>query len=61
MYDYDQPVNVQGYDPTLGSKSYRTVSGAVLYDHPITGARYHLVIHQAVEIPTLKYHLVRPI
>ena len=41
IYDYDQPVNVQGYDPTLGSKSYRTVSGAVLYDHPVTGARYH--------------------
>ena len=31
IFDYDCPVNVQGYDPSLGAKEYRTVSGALAY------------------------------
>ena len=29
LFDYDCPVNVQGYDPTLGVKDYRTISSAL--------------------------------
>ena len=39
LFDYDFPVNVQGYDPTLGVKEYRTISGALDYTHPFTGIR----------------------
>jgi hypothetical protein len=35
--DFDRPVCVQGYDPTLGTKTFATVSGALAYYNPITG------------------------
>jgi hypothetical protein len=35
--DFDRPVCVQGYDPTLGTKTFATVSGALAYDNPVTG------------------------
>ncbi len=31
---YQQPVSVVGYDESLGSKTYQTVSGVVAYDDP---------------------------
>ena len=34
VYDYDTPVSVQGYDPSLGAKEYRVISGAIEYIHP---------------------------
>ena len=58
--DYDRPVSVYGYDTSLGSKEYRTVSAAVGYTHPVTGTIYHLVVHQAIEIPHLNHHLLCP-
>ena len=58
--DYDRPVTVFGYDPQLGSNEFRTVSAAVGYTHPDTGQTYHLVIHQAIEIPHLDHHLLCP-
>ena len=51
--DYERPVQVLGYNESLGSNTFRTVSGAVEYQHPLTGQIYHLVIHQAIEIPHL--------
>jgi len=41
--DYERPVNVQGYDPALGSTTYATVSRALAYDDPQTGKVYHLL------------------
>jgi hypothetical protein len=41
---YDGPVIVKGYDPSLGTKTYATVCGALAYDDPTTGKVYHLVI-----------------
>ena len=60
LSDHEQPVNVQGYDPALGVKQYRTISGALAFIHPYSGIRYHLVVHQAVHIPDLTHHLLCP-
>ena len=60
LFDYDCPVNVQGYDPALGTKQFDTISGAVVYTHPFTGVRYHLIIYQAIHMPDLDHHLLCP-
>ncbi len=58
LLDYDRPVIVEGYDPSLGTKTYATVSKALAYDDPMTGEVYHLVINQAIHIPHLDHHLL---
>ncbi len=58
--DNDRPVFVEGYDPSLGTKTYPTVSGVLAYDDPVTGQVYHLVINQATHIPHLNHHLLCP-
>ena len=60
LNDYDGPVTVYGYEPVLGSKTFRTVSAIVAYKDPMTGTTFHLVIHQAIEIPHLDHHLLFP-
>ncbi len=64
LLDYDRPVIVEGYDPSLGTKTgtktYATVSGALAYDDPVTGEVYNLVINQAIHIPHLDHHLLCP-
>jgi hypothetical protein len=60
LLDYDRPVIVEGYDPSLGTKTYATVSGAHAYDDLLTGKVYHLVINQAIHIPHLDHHLLCP-
>ncbi len=42
---YDRPVIVEGYDPSLGTKTYATVSRALAHDDLVTGEVYHLVIN----------------
>ncbi len=32
--DFDRPVVVKGYDLSLGTETYATVSGALAYDDP---------------------------
>ncbi len=49
-----------GYDESLGSKTYQTVSGVVAYDYPQTGRMLHLIINQAIHIPHLDHHLLCP-
>jgi len=58
--DFDRPVVVKGYDPSLGTKTYAAISGALAYDDPLTGKVYHIVINQAMHIPHLDYHLLCP-
>ena len=60
VYDYNTPVSVQGYDPSLGAKEYSVISGAIKYIQPYTGAIYHMIIHQAVHMPQLDHHLMCP-
>ncbi len=58
--DYNRPVSVVGYDESLRSKTYQTVSGVVAYDDPQTGRMLHLIINQAIHIPHLDHHLLCP-
>ncbi len=58
LLDYNRPVIVKGYDPSLGTKTYATVSRVLAYDDPVTGKVYHLVINQAIHIPHLDHHLL---
>ncbi len=58
--DYERPIVVKGYDPSLGTKIYATVSRGLAYDDPMTGKVYHLVINQAIHIPHLDHHLLCP-
>ena len=51
---------MKGYDPALGSKTYLNISGAIGYFHPVSWDSFHLVIHQAIHIPTLDHHLLCP-
>ena len=58
--DFNEPVDVQGYDPSLGTKTHKTITGAVGYFDPVSGSVYHLVIHQAIYIPGLDHYLLSP-
>ena len=60
ILDYQRPVTVVGYDESLGTKTYATVSGVVAYDDPQSGRTLHLIIHQAIHIPHLDHHLLCP-
>jgi hypothetical protein len=60
ILNYDRPVHVKGYDPTLSKQRYDTGSGVVAYDHPQTGKVLHLVINQAIHIQQLDHHLLCP-
>jgi hypothetical protein len=60
VQDFNRPVNVTSYDPSLGNKIYQTVTGVLGYVHPRTGQMYHLVIHQGIHIPHLTHHLLCP-
>ena len=60
IYDYNCPVNVQGYDPSLDAKQYSTTSGALAYVNPFTGIKYHLIVHHVIHMPDLDHHLVCP-
>ena len=60
ILDYNQPVSIVGYDKSLGSKTYQTLSGVVAYDDPQTERTLHLIISQAIHIPHLDHHLLCP-
>ncbi len=60
LLDYDRPVIVEGYDPSLGTKTYATISGVLAYDDPLTGEIYLIMINQAIHIPHLDHHLLCP-
>jgi hypothetical protein len=60
ILDYNRPVSIVGYDKSLGSKTYQTVSGVFAYDDPQTGRTLKLIINQAIHIPHLDHHLLCP-
>ncbi len=49
-----------GYDKSLGSKTFQTVSGVVVYDDQQTKRMLHLNINQAIHIPHFDHHLLCP-
>ena len=61
MYDYERPVSVQAYDPSLGTQQYSTVSVVVGFKCLRSGETYLLMIPQVIEITHLDHHLVCPI
>lgn len=61
IQNFDQPVDVTGFDSTLGSQRFDTVSGVVKYQHPVAGKHFHLVKHQVIHIPHHAHHLLCPI
>ncbi|KAI2494466.1 Reverse transcriptase (RNA-dependent DNA polymerase) [Fragilaria crotonensis] len=61
VHDYDRPINVSGYDPAGPiAKDMRTVSAALAYDDPLSGATVILLVHQAIYIPELSHNLLSP-
>ena len=60
LLDRERPVVVEGYDPSLGTKTYATISGALAYDDPLTDEVYHIVINKAIHKPHLDHHLLCP-
>ena len=48
--DFNEPNSVQGYDLSLVTKNYKTITGAVGYCDPVSGSIYHLMIHQDIYI-----------
>ena len=60
IQDFERPVDVFSYDHSKAPESYRTVSGVVKYHHPLTGERFHLIVHQAIHVPHLDHHLLCP-
>jgi hypothetical protein len=60
ILDYNRPVSIVGYDESLRSKTYQTVSDVIAYDDPQTGRTLHLIINQVIHIPHLEHHLLCP-
>jgi hypothetical protein len=54
FHDFERPVNVCGFDSSLGTVNDRSVvSTALAYDDLTTGEVIILVIHQAIYTPTM--------
>ena len=47
IQDLNQPVYILGFNSTLGTIECLTVTGVVVYDHPVIGQTYMLEFHQA--------------
>jgi len=60
ILDYQRPVNVVGYDKSLGTQTYAIVSGMFANDDPQMRRTLHLDIHQAIHIPHLDHHQLCP-
>jgi hypothetical protein len=58
IHDTGQKVDVLGFSTALGLIELPIVSGAVAYDHPITGKVYILVFHQAIYCRQMNNHLL---
>jgi hypothetical protein len=58
IQNYVRPVEVVGYDPQKGLKTFKTVSGILAFDQPREGQVYPLVFHQAIHMPQLNHHLL---
>ena len=57
-HDLERPVDVTGYNPSDGSKVFKTVSGALGY---MDGGVVHILhVHQAIHMPTLDHNLLCP-
>ena len=60
IHDTGRRVDVSGFESSLGSLTLPIVTGAVAYDHPVTGKVYILVFHQAIHCRSMANHLICP-
>jgi hypothetical protein len=60
IHDTGWKVDVSGFSTALGLIELPIVSGAVAYDHPITGKVYILAFHQAIYCRQMDNHLICP-
>ena len=61
IHDFGCPVDVVGWNPKDGkSLECPTITGALAYDHPISGQTYILVYHQAIYCKSLQNNLMCP-
>ena len=58
IHDTGRKVDVLGFSTALGLFEFPIISGAVAYDHPITGKVYTLVFHQAIYCCQMDNHLI---
>ena len=60
--DHECPVNVVGYDKSHGTqhRNLPTVSGALAYDDPNSGAAIMLIVHQAILVTSMSNNLLCP-
>ena len=58
-HDYEQPINVSGYNPNGPiARDLQTVSAALAYDDSVSGETEILLVHQAIYIPELPHNLL---
>jgi len=58
--DYERPVRVRGYSPKVGEATEcKTVSVVLQYTHD-NGAKYMLIINQAIYVPDMEVNLICP-
>jgi hypothetical protein len=61
IHDFDKPVNIVGDDPRGPvTHSLNTISEALAYDCPNTGATFILIVHQEIHNPKLEHNLLSP-
>jgi hypothetical protein len=61
IHNFDKPVNIIGYNPRGPvTHSLHTISGALAYDCPDTGATFILIVHQAIHNPKCEHNLLSP-
>ena len=60
IHDTGWKVDVSGFSLVLWSIELPIISGAVAYDHPITGKVYILVFHQTIYCRQMENHLKCP-
>jgi len=60
IHDTGWKVDVSGFSSVLGSIELPIISGAIAYDHPITGKVYILVFHQTIYCRQMENHLICP-
>ncbi len=60
IHDTGRKVDVSGFSSVLGLIELPIISGAVAYNHPITGKVYFLVFHQTIYCWQMENHLICP-
>ena len=61
VHYFEKSVDVSIWESSDGSVECLTISGAIAYDHLISGQVFMLVYHQVINCPRLVNHLMCPI